>query len=307
MDNLSASVVGSLPIPLPTLAAQRTITDYLDKETTRIDALITAKKRLLELLTEKRRALITHAVTRGLDPNVPLRDSGVPWLGEIPVHWKVKRLKYYLRGIEQGWSPACESMPAALDEWGVMKAGCVNSWEFDPNENKRLPDQAEALAQYEIHEGDVLMSRANTTTLLGSTVLVREVRPRLLMCDKLYRLDVDESRLQKEFLVAFLRCPAGRYEFERDATGASNSMQNIGQDSVLNLSLVSPSPNEQRAIVECINQRTLQLDTLRAATERTIALLKERRAALISAAVTGQIDVGCVSPSPNSDVMERSC
>ncbi|MGQ0595273.1 MAG: hypothetical protein ACT4QB_22325 [Gammaproteobacteria bacterium] len=112
-----------------------------------------------------------------------------------------------------------------------------------------------------------------------------------LLCDKLYRLSVDASRLNKEFLVIFLRCSAGRFEFERDATGASNSMRNIGQDSVRNVWLPIPPLTEQRGIVAHITAQTGKLDALRSATERTIALLKERRGALIAAAVTGQIDV----------------
>jgi type I restriction enzyme S subunit len=135
------------------------------------------------------------------------------------------------------------------------------------------------------------MSRANTTALLGSMALVGDIRPRLLLCDKLYRLSVYDSQLNKEFLVTFLRCSAGRFEFERDATGASNSMQNIGQDSVRNVWLPVPPLIEQRGIVAHVAARTGKLDALRSATERTIVLLKERRAALIAAAVTGQIDV----------------
>jgi len=296
MDNLGAETIGSMPISVPPLRIQRVITAYLDRETVRLDGLVAAKERVLGLLAEKRRALITRAVTRGLDPSAPLRDSGIPWLGKIPEHWEVQRLKFYLRWIEQGWSPQCDNTSADLDEWGVLKAGCVNAWDFDPRENKRLPENVEPLTHYEVRQGDVLMSRANTTALLGSTALVREVRPRLLLCDKLYRLGVNESSLCKEYLVAFLRSPAGRYEFERDATGASNSMQNIGQDSVRNLWLPIPPIDEQHAIVAHIAAETAKLEALRAATERTIALLKERRAALIAAAVTGKLDVqgaGC--------------
>lgn len=186
----------------------------------------------------------------------------------------------------------CDNTPADEGEWGVLKTGCVNGWDFDATENKRLPSSVEPLAEFEVHQGDVLMSRANTTALLGSTALVGEVRPRLLVCDKLYRLGVDEDTLCKEYLVAFLRTPAGRREFESDATGASNSMQNIGQDSVRNLWLPAPPIDEQRKIVSHIRAASIRVEAVRASTERTIALLKERRAALIAAAVTGQIGVG---------------
>jgi type I restriction enzyme, S subunit len=283
--------VGNVRVPVPSLPEQRAIADFLDRETARLDALVAAKQRWLELVAEKRRALITRAVTRGLIPAAPLRDSGLSWLGQVPAHWQTERLKFHLHGIEQGWSPQCENNPADDNEWGVLKAGCVNAWAFDPTENKRLPDGLEPATEYEIKAGDMLMSRANTTELLGSTALVREVRPRLLLCDKLYRLNVKETRLDKEFLFMFLRSPVGHFEFERDATGASNSMQNIGQDSVCNLWLPVPPLDEQRAIVAYISAETAKLDALRAATERTIGLLKERRAALIAAAVTGKLAI----------------
>ena len=282
--------IGTTRLPVPPLSQQRAIADYLDRETARLDALIAAKERVLELLTEKRRALITCAVTRGLDSRVPLRDSRIPWLGEIPAHWLVERLKFHLHGIEQGWSPICGNMPAAQEEWGVLKAGCVNGWKFDPNQNKRLPDDTPPRTQYEVCRGDVVMSRANTTNLLGSTTLVGEVRPRLLLCDKLYRIDVDDNTLNRQYLVAFLRTPVGRYEFERDATGTSNSMQNIGQDSVRNLWLPIPPMDEQRAIVDYITKASLKLETVHGMTDCTLKLLKDRRAALIAAVVTGQID-----------------
>lgn len=288
---LAVDVIANLEIPVPPFAEQRAIADYLDRETAQLDALMAEKERVLKLLSEKRRALITRAVTRGLDPRAPLRDSGIPWLGEIPVHWRVERLKFHLHSIEQGWSPMCDNTPAALEEWGVLKAGCVNGWNFDPSENKRLPDGVEPLSEYEVRRGDVLMSRANTTALLGSTAIVRDVRARLLMCDKLYRLGVNDSTMKREYLVAFLRSPTGRHEFERDATGASNSMQNIGQDSVRNLWVPIPPPSEQREIVARITQEAHTIETLSSATERTVALLTERRAALIAAAVAGQMDV----------------
>jgi type I restriction enzyme S subunit len=289
---INASDLASIPVHLHPLPEQRGIADYLDSETSRLDALVAVKERLVGLLAEKRRALITRAVTRGLDPNAPLRNSRIPWLGEVPAHWKVERLKFHLRGIEQGWSPACENAVAEPDEWGVLKAGCVNGGRFSPNENKRLPLQTEPLREYQVRAGDVLVSRANTTELLGSAALVGNVRERLLLCDKLYRLAVQDNSLWRAYLVAFLATQVGRYQLERDATGASNSMQNIGQDTVRNLWLPIPPVDEQEAIVSFAASSTARLDSVQLATERTIALLKERRAALVAAAVTGGIDVG---------------
>jgi type I restriction enzyme S subunit len=105
------------------------------------------------------------------------KDSGIPWVGETPSPWEVRRLKFCLRGIEQGWSPACENRPAELHEWGVLKVGCVNGTAFNPDEQKALPPDLEPIPELEIKPGDVLMSRANTRELLGSASVVGQVRP----------------------------------------------------------------------------------------------------------------------------------
>jgi len=98
---LAVDVIANLEIPVPPLREQRSIADYLDRETARLDALVAAKERVLGLLVEKRRALITRAVTRGLDPHAPLRDSGIPWLGEIPAHWEIERARWLFRERDQ--------------------------------------------------------------------------------------------------------------------------------------------------------------------------------------------------------------
>lgn len=289
--NLNAEKIKSHYIPCPSLSKQRAIANYLDRETAKIDTLISAKERLLDLLTEKRRALITHALTCGVNPNVPMRDSGIEWIGNIPKHWEVEHLKYHIAKIEQGWSPQCDNFPADEDEWGVLKVGAVNAWEFNPDENKRLPTDLKPLTEYEIKPGDILISRANTTELVGSAALVDQVRSQLILCDKLYRLKMHGNRLYPEYLVFYLRSIAGRFEFERDATGASNSMQNISQEIVTNLWIPIPPIDEQHQIVDYIKTNVLKLDNLTVAAKRTIELLQERRTALITAAVTGQVKV----------------
>lgn len=291
IQNLDISDYLDFKVNLPELDRQEEIASYLDRETAYIDSLIHAKEKLLAMLAEKRRALITQAVTRGLNPDVQLKPSGIYWLGDVPEHWDVERLKFHLRGIEQGWSPQCDNVPAEEHEWGVLKAGCVNGWDFDPSQNKRLPSNLEPIPAYEVKERDVLMSRANTRNLLGSASLVNNVRLKLMISDKLYRLNVNEANLIKEYLLMFLAIPVGRYEFERDATGASSSMQNISQDSVRNLWLPIPPKEEQFNIVAFITLEAKKLDAIQEAAKQSINILKERRSALITAVATGQIDV----------------
>ena len=289
--NLNAEKIKEHEIPCPSLVEQRSIAQYLERQTAKIDTLITAKQHLLELLAEKRHALINHAVTRGLNPDVPMCDSEIEWLGIIPEHWTVEPLKYHLSEIEQGWSPQSDTFPANEDEWGVLKVGAVNGWEFNPNENKRVPTEFEIPLEYEIKPGDVLVSRANTTELVGSASLVEQVRPRLLLCDKLYRPKIQSNRLLPDYLVYYLRSVAGRFVFERDATGASGSMQNISQEILANLWILIPPVGEQYEIVAHIKDRHTHLGNLEIAARRTVELLQERRIALISAAITGQIRV----------------
>ena len=235
MGVINLSLLSELQLPLPRLEEQADIASFLSRKTVEINALIEKKERLIKLLQEKRAALISHAVTKGFDPTVPMKDSGVEWLGEIPEHWEVKRLKFCLDTIEQGWSPPCENRPAELDEWGVVKVGCVNGVKFKPDENKTLPTEIQPIPELEIKQGDVLISRANTRELLGSASVVSQVRPHLLLCDKLYRLKILPNTVDPVYLVLAMGSSIIRFQLERDATGASNSMQNISQGTILNL------------------------------------------------------------------------
>lgn len=283
--------IRDIHLPVPPYSYQKIIADFLDERTESIDGLIARKERLLELLQEKRRALITQAVTKGLDPTVPIKDSGIDWLGSIPAHWEITNVRKLVTRIEQGWSPQCESRPADPDEWGVTKVGCVNGGWFRETENKALPTEAKPRSEYEICAGDLLMSRANTRTLLGSTALVRDVRPRLLLSDKLYRIRYKSNVVLPEYLEYALSSNPVRFQLERSATGASDSMQNISQNAVHRVILAVAPLTEQRTIIDRTRdqiERVLKLeDSIRAQTKT----LREYRQALITAAVTGQLDV----------------
>jgi type I restriction enzyme, S subunit len=209
----------------------------------------------------------------------------------VPEHWGVKRLRFGVQRIEQGWSPQCDNQPAEADAWGVMKVGCVNGDEFDAMENKSLPPELEPMPEYELHPKDILISRANTKELLGSAAIVpMDVRPKLLLCDKLFRLR-PEVGIDEEFLTCYLRTPAARYQYEREATGSSGSMQNIGQGTLKNLVVVFPPLVEQRAIFQYVRIETSKMDVLMEKAASVISRLTEYRTALITAATTGKIDV----------------
>ena len=290
---LPIDAIGRLCIPVPPLGRQRAIADYLDRETAKLDAMVAAKQRLLDLLAEKRRALITHAVTHGLNPNVPLGNSNIEWLGEIPAHWKILRLKFLVTKMEQGWSPQCFSYPAAPEDWGVVKAGCCNGGVFNSDDNKALPADIEPPTDLEIRPGDVLMSRASgSRDLIGSAAVVPEgTRSRLLLSDKTYRLRVQEAAISPSFLVLVLGSRLGRYQIEQVISGAEGLANNIGQGDIREFLIPVPGRDEQASILEAINASLRRFDALSEAASRSRDLLTERRAAMIAAAVTGAFDV----------------
>ncbi|AFZ20484.1 restriction endonuclease subunit S [Allocoleopsis franciscana] len=291
MQNISQESVKNLFIPVPPVTEQRKIASYVDRQTAKIDTLITAKQRLLELLTEKRRSLITHAVTRGLNPDAPLRDSGIEWLGEIPAHWNIERLRWFIKTLEQGWSPQAEEREPGQEEWGVLKLNAVKDGQFDPSKAKALPASIEIPVSLEIRSGDFLITRANTPELVGDICYVHETRSQLILSDLIYRLRLDESKLDGKFLSYFLQAPSGRLQIEADARGSSASMVKISQGHILDWLLILPPLSEQQAIVAYIESEISKLANLKEATEHTMELLQERRVALISAAVTGQIRI----------------
>ncbi len=288
----------TVSVLLPPLPEQQAIADYLDAETQRIDTLIAELREMIRLLKEKRQALISHCVTKGLDPTVPMKDSGVEWLGEVPEGWEVVRVKHVIESIEQGWSPQCYPYPAGENEWGVLKVGCVNSGIFRPQENKALPEDLEPREWLSIKSGDVLVSRANTRALVGSTAVSSQDYPRLLLSDKVYRLRVNVRSMTPGFLGLQLRGPAARALIELNASGASDSMQNISQETIAAVRIAIPPLPDQHAIAAHLDRETAKIDRLISETEDTITLMQERRSVLISSVVTGKLRVpGLPKPS----------
>lgn len=274
MPHLTADKLGALPIQLPSSQQQRAIADYLDRETAHIDELIAEQQALIASLSERRQSLITREL-------VILTDSE----GE-------RRLKHYVTSVEQGWSPQCEAVPAdGITEWGVLKAGCVNRGVFRAEDNKRLPDDLEPRPETVVREGQVIVGRANTRDLVGSAAVVDAAYPRLMLSDKLYAITLDPARVVPRIVALLLSTRRYRDLIQIEACGASYSMQNISQADILNLPLGLPALTQQRSTLDRIDRQTANIDQLTVECRDLIGLLTERRAALITAAVTGKIDV----------------
>lgn len=279
---------------VPTQDEQQQISRYLDWQTSKINQFIKAKKKVIALLKEQKQNIINEAVTKGINPSVEMKDSGVVWIRDIPEHWQSVRLKHCVSSIDQGWSPQCETQPAEANEWGVLKVGCVNGDHFNFLQNKKLPDGLTPRLQCRIQENDIVVSRANTRELVGLAAIVDKSYPNILLCDKLYRFTAKKDVAVARFLVYSIRCSASREQIEERATGASSSMQNISQSVIRNLLISLPPLDEQQSIVDCINQETALIDKTIARTEREIELIQEYRTRLVSDVVTGKVDIRSV-------------
>ena len=277
--------------PCPPPAEQAAIVRFLNWANGRLERAIQAKRKVIALLNEQKQAVIHHAVTRGVDPAVRFKPSGVPWLGEIPRHWVTLRLKHSISPIEQGWSPQCDAQPANSDEWGVLKVGCVNKDTFQGAQNKKLPAALRPDISLEVVDGDILMSRANTRELLGLAALVERPRKKLILCDKLFRFRARADHFVPKYLVLLLRSRPSRAQIESSTSGASSSMQNIGQGVLKNLWMSIPPMAEQIDIVRRIEADTKLFTAGVSRLEREIDLLREYRTRLIADVVTGKLDV----------------
>jgi len=279
VKHLSSFDVLKIHVPFPPLAQQRAIADYLDRETAGLDALVAAKERVLELLAEKRPALITRAVTRGLDPRAPLRDSGISWLGEIPAHWELKRAKWLFWERDQRSTTGEEVLLSLRMERGLIPHNDVSVKQTQPDE---------LVGYKQVSTGEIVVNRMRAAS--GLVALARQ--------DGLVSPDYAVFRVSPaanaEYYTHLFKTELMQAVFRSESTGlgtGSSGFLRLYSESFLSLWLPYPPPREQSAILAHIEDELAKLNAVHAATERTVALLKERRAALIAAAVTGQIDV----------------
>ena len=274
---IKAEKLHKLRIALPPLDEQRRIAAFLDRETARLDELVAAKERLLGLLAEKRRALITSAVTRGLDPSAPLRDSGLPWLREIPAHWRTERTKWILPERDERTENDDGEMLTVSHLTGVTPRSQkdVNMFEAETTEGYKI-----------CRRGDLAI---NT---LWAWMGAMGVAPCDGIVSPAYNVYVPTGDLEPGYVDALVRLPTFAQEVTRFSKGVWSSRLRLYPEGLYEVWLPVPPLVEQRAIVAHIAAATAKLDDLRAAAERTLALLRERRAALIAAAVTGKLGAG---------------
>lgn len=274
MPRASWDFIGSLEIRCPSIEAQAVIAAYLDRETARIDGLIAEKERMLALQEEKRTALISRIVTRGLDPNVPLKPSGQEWLGEIPAHWRVERAKNLFSVSDERSEDGSEELLTVSHITGVTSRSEKDVYMF----------QADDKAGYKrCLPGDLAI---NT---LWAWMGAMGISPLEGIVSPDYHVYTSKGDLLPEYVDLLCRSRSFVAEVNRWSKGVWSSRLRLYPENFFEMRLPVPSHDEQRAIVDAIQSDQVKANQLCDLLQASIVLAKERRAALITDAVTGQI------------------
>ena len=277
--------IDNLDLPFPPLPEQTQIAAFLDRETAKIDALVAEQRRLMALLKEKRQAVISHAVTKGLNPAAPMKPSGIEWLGDVPAHWEVGPLKRF-------WSVTdCKHVTAEFVDDGFPLASIrevQSRWVALENAKCTTEHFYEVLVEGNRQPlaGDLIFSRNAT---VGEVAQVHADHPRFAMGQDVVLLRKLSPNYSSDYLQHVIRSPIIILQLANMMIGST--FKRINVEEIRSFLIPSPPPTEQAEIANFLEGEVAKFDNLTAEAQRAIDLLQERRTALISAAVTGQIDV----------------
>ncbi len=293
-EGLNFEQIGQLRLALPSEGEQQAISSFLDMETSKIDGLVSEQRRLIELLKEKRQAVISHAVAKGLNPNAPMKPSGIQWLGDVPEHWTVSRLKY-VKSLDTnsfvdgpfGSNLKSQHFVENGDVY-VIESNFGTTGKIDTEKLKTITaEHFETVRRSETIGGDIIIAKIGARFGMSS-ILPTLDKPALVSGNSM-KLTLNDEICDADFINWQLT--------NLKQLGAMDDIVNATAQPALSLGgmnglpILLPGLVEQREIVHRLRQRLLQFDTLLAEAERAIELLQERRTAIISAAVTGKIDV----------------
>lgn len=283
MQRISRGVLGNIRVVIPPIVEQTQIARFLDHETAKIDTLIEKQQQLIQRLKEKRQAVISHAVTKGINPQAPMKDSGVEWLGEVPDSWEIKRI-----GILFTESSARASNDVEL-HFPILSVSIhhgISDKELDEDELDRKVTRSEDRSLYKVvHTNDLAynMMRAWQGGF-GASILSGLVSPAYVVCNP-------KTSLNSFYFELVLRTPNAVTELKRYSRGITDFRLRLYWDEFKNIWVPVPPDTEIDAILNYISVTNAKYDNLILVAGRQITLLKERRTAIISAAVTGKIDV----------------
>lgn len=278
-DLLNQELMNSARLAIPDVCEQQEIANTLDRETARIDALITKKTRFIELLKEKRHALIDHAVTKGLNSEAPIRNSGVEWLGDIPAHWEVQRMASIFR---EAIRPGDQSLPIL----SISIHDGITDEEVAAEDRDRRVSQIEDRTKYKrVAPNDLAYNMMRAWQgAFGAVTVHGLVSPAYVVAEPMIEF-------RTAYIENLLRTPMAIEEMRRYSRGIADFRMRLYWDYFRDLKVCLPPLEEQDKILSMITRETSRIDLLTEKTQRSIDLLKERRAAFITAAVTGQIDL----------------
>lgn len=285
MVHITKGDLGAIKLATPALTEQQAISSHLNCETARIDALIEKKTRFIELLREKRQALITHAVTKGLDPKVKMKDSGVEWLGEVPEHWMIRPFKVCIDFQEGPGVMAADFCNEGVPLLRV--AGVQGRWASLEGCNYLEAAKVERQwSHFRLERGDLLISASAS---MGTVCEVTNETVGAVAYTGLIRLRGKQDLMLRSYIRYLLASSVFSTQIEFFKAGST--IQHFGPMHLSQMFVVCPPLEEQEAISQLLEAEILRIDDLLAKSEHSITLLKERRSALITAAVTGQIDL----------------
>ena len=272
---------------IPTFSEQHIITSFLDRETGKIDDLIQEQERLIAFLKEKRQAVISHAVTKGLNPDAPMKDSGIEWLGEVPTGWSIMPLKRdlaFLTSGSRGWAEHYSDEGALFIRIGNLTRDSI-CLDLSDIQRVTVPEGTEG-ERTKIQSGDILFS---ITAYLGSVAIVPDGIEPAFVSQHVALARLGKRHLCPEWVAYVALSSVGKTYLETKGYGGTKIQLSL--DDVANLLITVPPLQEQIIIVAFLGTEIAKTDALVAEAQQAISLLKERRSALISAAVTGKIDV----------------
>lgn len=287
LPSMAQEDLNNIHLASPMLKEQTTIAAFLDHETARIDALIEEQQCLIALLKEKRQAVISHAVTKGLDPNVPMKDSGVEWLGEVPAHWEVGRLKNasdFISSGPRGWSELIEDKGDSV----FLQSGDLNNQlglKLHSAKKITAPIGRES-QRSQCRSGDIFICITGANT--ARVAYVEKLTSNTYINQHLSLIRVQQERYNSPYLAYILSSNSCQHYFDLSQYGLK---EGLNLTNVAECPIAMPPREEQVAIVAHIEKKTSKIDELTESSYLTVSYLNERRSALISAAVTGKIDV----------------
>ena len=285
IQNLDSSRYLSEPAAFPPPDEQAAIVRFLDWATRRVDRAIRAKRRLVALLTEQKQAIIHRAVTQGLDPSVPMKASGIPWLGEIPAHWEVRRLRHLISGrLTYGANAAAQftnpEWPRYIRITDFTITGLLKTSTF-----RSLPPHI--AKDYIVNSGDILFARSGAT--VGKAFLVEDLRGEACHAGYLIRARTDAAKILPRYLFTYAQSLA--FQSWKDISFSSATIQNIAADKYMSLPIPLPSLAEQKLVLVAVEALCAPVSATIERTQRQIGLLREYRARLVADVVTGKLDV----------------